>query len=418
MAGMELSADSLAGYDLDPQSAPYPSYSSRLPWPPVPTDHSNASRTAPRPGTNSNVKRSTSPVRGVGSGYQQSIDHQTQALIPEWNIPQPLGSQFGYPLETTFSQQHFSDDYSLPFQTSPTEFVSTNSHLASRFPQMDGSYLPLNQMDGLNYAWQEIPNDVVSFSPPSALPDMSMPHQTAPANSPSSNSYLEVRSLSGSGSDNGWNTVDYVHQPFDSSSYQDLQAGAIFNPGQTLHGRTFSESSYSDIERQSQKSWSSGFVEVPNAIGSPGTDSVEDMDFNPDHGNYLGHTYQQDDERERPNRPVVMTSSLVKPINIKKPSSPQRSPVSSGRGSPPSRRPSRKNTNVKATKPAIRRPSQAPKPETEKRVGRRKGPLRPEQRKQACEIRKLGACLRCKFLKKTVSTEKQVYGFTVLIRAV
>jgi hypothetical protein len=35
-------------------------------------------------------------------------------------------------------------------------------------------------------------------------------------------------------------------------------------------------------------------------------------------------------------------------------------------------------------------------------VGRRKGPLRPEQRKQACEIRKLGACLRCRFLKKTV----------------
>lgn len=36
-----------------------------------------------------------------------------------------------------------------------------------------------------------------------------------------------------------------------------------------------------------------------------------------------------------------------------------------------------------------------------KRVRRRKGPLLPEQRKQASEIRKLHACLRCKFLKKT-----------------
>ncbi|KAK5048209.1 hypothetical protein LTR84_005879 [Exophiala bonariae] len=36
-----------------------------------------------------------------------------------------------------------------------------------------------------------------------------------------------------------------------------------------------------------------------------------------------------------------------------------------------------------------------------KRVGRRKGPLRPDQRQQAREIRKLRACLRCKFLKKT-----------------
>jgi hypothetical protein len=37
----------------------------------------------------------------------------------------------------------------------------------------------------------------------------------------------------------------------------------------------------------------------------------------------------------------------------------------------------------------------------EQRVRRRKGPLKPEQRQQAREIRKLRACLRCKFLKKT-----------------
>ena len=410
MAGIELSADTLAGFDLDPQSARYPSYSSRLPWPSIPTEQSNTSRTARRPSANSNVKRSTSPVHGLTSPYEHGIDHQTQGLMPEWNIPPALGSHFGYPLETTFSQQHFSDDYSLPFQTSPTEFVPTNPQLASRCLQMDGSYL--NQMDGLNFTWQEIQNDVMGFSPSSGLPNMSIPHQAAPSNSPS-NSFLEVRSLSGSGSDNGWNTVDYTHQPLDSS-YQDPQAGAIFNPGQTLHPRTFSESSYSDIERQSQKSWSSGFVEVPNAIGSPGTESIGDIDLNPDHGNYLDRTYHQDDERERPNRPVVITSGLVQPINIEKPSSPHRSPVSSGRGSPPSRRQSRKNTNTKAAKAVIRRPSQPPKPDAEKRVGRRKGPLRPEQRKQACEIRKLGACLRCKFLKKTVSTRKHFRSLHIL----
>lgn len=36
----------------------------------------------------------------------------------------------------------------------------------------------------------------------------------------------------------------------------------------------------------------------------------------------------------------------------------------------------------------------------EKRVGRRRGPLTPDQRQQAHEIRKLRVCLRCKFLKK------------------
>ncbi|TQS35787.1 hypothetical protein Golomagni_03781 [Golovinomyces magnicellulatus] len=44
------------------------------------------------------------------------------------------------------------------------------------------------------------------------------------------------------------------------------------------------------------------------------------------------------------------------------------------------------------------------KKKTEKRVGKRRGPLLPQQRKQASEIRKLRACLRCKFLKKTCDT--------------
>ena len=39
----------------------------------------------------------------------------------------------------------------------------------------------------------------------------------------------------------------------------------------------------------------------------------------------------------------------------------------------------------------------------EKRVGRRKGKLRPEQRASAAQIRKLGACIRCRCLKKTCS---------------
>ncbi|KAF2690484.1 hypothetical protein K458DRAFT_289859 [Lentithecium fluviatile CBS 122367] len=56
--------------------------------------------------------------------------------------------------------------------------------------------------------------------------------------------------------------------------------------------------------------------------------------------------------------------------------------------------PRRKSTIVKRT-------TTKKKTEGTKRVGRRKGPLRPDQRHQAAEIRKLRACLRCKFLKKT-----------------
>ncbi|CRK37962.1 hypothetical protein BN1708_016599, partial [Verticillium longisporum] len=63
---------------------------------------------------------------------------------------------------------------------------------------------------------------------------------------------------------------------------------------------------------------------------------------------------------------------------------------------------SRKSPTSKTAKPVIRRTSNGRKDgSVEKKVGRRRGPLSEEQRKQAGEIRKLRACLRCKFLKKT-----------------
>lgn len=48
----------------------------------------------------------------------------------------------------------------------------------------------------------------------------------------------------------------------------------------------------------------------------------------------------------------------------------------------------------------------------EKRVGRRKGPLRPEQRQQAQETRKLRACLRCRLLKKICDKGEPCGGCT------
>ncbi|KAB8336993.1 hypothetical protein FH972_021297 [Carpinus fangiana] len=56
-------------------------------------------------------------------------------------------------------------------------------------------------------------------------------------------------------------------------------------------------------------------------------------------------------------------------------------------------------------KPSVKKDVQAARVLAEKldskRIGRRKGPLTSDQRRQAGEIRKLKACIRCKFLKKT-----------------
>lgn len=404
MADLDLSGDGLAAFDFDQRGMRYP-YTSRVSWPiTIPADP-NASRSAPlHQSANTNpsniMKRSTTPLQSLSQAYDQPMS-QSQSYIPDWHLHQhSQAQQFAYPLDS-YPQQFGADaGYAMPYQTSPTDYVPQVQYDSS-------TYLPIaGQMDGsIPFNWQDISNDFMNYPLSNGLPDIGLPHQNLP-NSPTDTS-LEVRSLSSS--DNGWNSVEYHHPTLDGS-FQDPQSGNIFNPEQTLHGRTFSDSSYSDAERQPRQSWGS-YVNLPqHAIGSPSSDrstSLSDIEFHHDHTDFLVGSPPIKQEQEQHTRPNVVTSSAVKPIRIKTSSSPQRSPTSTGRVSPPGRRQAvKKNSNSKATKSTIRRQPQAPKVDTEKRVGRRKGPLRPEQRKQACEIRKLGACIRCKFLKKTVSALK------------
>ena len=409
MASVELSADALAGFDFDPHTRAlrYP-YTSRVSWP-IPIDQLSSRAPSQR---SPMMKRSTSPLHEHPQRYEPPSHHQPQSLLlnPEWSMPDT--SHLAYQLDTTFPQQ-FTDSYALPFHTSPTDFMPSHSHIDTGLP-MQSSYLPVaGQMEGMPFNWQEfrqeIPNDLMAFSAHNGLSDMSLPQHGLPEQGSPSDTYLEVRSLT-SGSENGWATVDYSQQSLDSSMHDPQAAGTIFNPSQTIHGRTFSDSSYSDLEQQRQ-SWSSSFVEVPNAISSPSSDSHGELEFHREHYHHHDHDYahHHEEETRRANCAPVVTSSMTKPINIKQSSSPQRSLTSSGRSSPPTRRQARKSTNTKSLKsPTTRKPAQIPKVDTEKRIGRRKGPLRPEQRKQAGEIRKLGACLRCKFLKKTVSIVPQL----------
>lgn len=88
---------------------------------------------------------------------------------------------------------------------------------------------------------------------------------------------------------------------------------------------------------------------------------------------------------------------------IKQPALNTASPTSSAVISPPARR--RKSpVGAKPAKSIVKKtPVHTTKKDAtgERRVGRRRGPLGRDQREQVHEIRKLRACLRCKFLKKT-----------------
>lgn len=158
----------------------------------------------------------------------------------------------------------------MPYQTSPTDYVSTQGQYDSTLA-VGGSYVPMtSHLDGgMPFDFQDFSNELL-YPIGNGLPDMTLAQQNL-SNSPTDTS-LEVRSLSSS--DNGW--IELPRHSFDGAgSYQTPQLGAIFNPEETLHGRTFSDSSYSDVEQQSRHSWSS-WVDVPqHAIGSPSSDSME-----------------------------------------------------------------------------------------------------------------------------------------------
>lgn len=218
------------------------------------------------------------------------------------------------------------------------------------------------------------------------------------SHSPNS-TYLEVHSLPSSSSDHGWTAVDNSYQNFDST-FQQTQSAAIFNPGQTLHLRSHSDSSNSDISAPFQDATFGSFEDISFPPYSPFSQDSDYVDVGA-HRTCFHNEPRQHSHDIRDIREIVSPTAVVGPLPIKLPATRQ---SANGGSTPPGRRNSagngKKSPTAKSTKSVIRRTSNGKK-DTEKRVGRRKGPLLPEQRKQAGEIRKLRACLRCKFLKKT-----------------
>lgn len=381
---MELSADALAGFDFDQRALRYPHipYTPRLPTWPLSIEHDPLHGAAQRV---SNMKRSTTPLQSQAHSYEQ---------VTEWaSLPQSSAASLDpYTLDTTFAP---FTDYTL--QTSPTEYVP----LQSQMDGMDTSYIPAtNPMHSVPYQPQW-GNDFNLVFTPNDFQDLAQ--QIHNINSPTytnvqgnSPAYTYVQGTSPTltnfevqscPSETEWSCVDVQRQSPNLSNQEPLY-DLISNPGRTLQNdRTLSDSSNSDFDRHS---WNTG----PDGISSPGSD----FDLIPEHTPHQpAFNHQLEDLIERPNPPPPVTTTLQRPIDILPPFSPQLSPKSSQAG----RRQARKNSNAKPAKSIIQKLSQAPKDETAKRVGKRKGPLRPEARKAACEIRKLGACLRCRFLKKT-----------------
>ncbi|XHG01133.1 hypothetical protein AWENTII_004534 [Aspergillus wentii] len=373
MSNVDISSDGLIGLDYDSRG-----YLQPQSWP-VAVDQ-NPQRT-------SDGGRDISPLQTSGHAYEQSVAAHDPNLMVDWHFHH-LQPHLQYPQEDPSSApQYTTSSYGMPIQSSPVDLMSGSQGQMST-GLLESPYMPLPAppVDMVPFPYQ----DLMTF--PDGLPDMSSypaPQNVIDSSSPT-DTYLEVRSLTSSSSDNGWNTIE----PRSSLDFSYPEQGIFINPNQTLHDRSLSESSYST-------SYGS-FVEISNPINSPTSETNLESPFSSAMNRRVSYDHTSHGSRSPT---AVSPVAIVRPIPvpIKKSSSPTRSAGSqSSSASPPSRKPSRKSPiAAKNAETKVRKQSQSGKPETEKRVGKRKGPLKPDQRKQASEIRKLRACLRCKFLKKT-----------------
>lgn len=341
---------------------------------------------------------------------QQQQQHQQQQQSHQTQVPQNM------PLFQDNSAALMSfGPFGTGFQHTPIEYLPATTGALEPAIQLEPTFSNMSTVENPHQAltwnmgianWQDFGTTMTPFHQMSdAMPNVGSLGSHSPTGT-----YLEVLSLN-SGSDNGWTTVDFpaYHDPTGFS--QQAQNTAIFNPGQTLHLRSNSDSSHSDLE------FGSSYEEVnfPYSPFSPGSDTLDAVNhrncFSSD-GHHHHHHHQQTE--------TISPASAVGPMPIKAAAPSTRPAQASGSGagassssaSPPARRTSgpRKSPISKPTKSVIRRTSTGKDGKTEKKVGRRKGPLLPEQRKQASEIRKLRACLRCKFLKKTCDKGEPCQG--------
>ncbi|PSN60948.1 hypothetical protein BS50DRAFT_505500 [Corynespora cassiicola Philippines] len=359
------------------------------------------------------------PLQTTGLGFPSMS--ATNPMLADWiNLSsQPHFPQQSYaqdPMGINAPADFVGSTFGGQLQTSPVDFaintsqaLMTSMSMNAPFNMMTTASMDMAQHMTAPFQMADFQQELANFSNNQDFAAAPGAASASVSTGSPTEQWLEVRSLSSS--DNGWSTIDVGHR--NSYDFTNSDPSNLFiNPTHTLHIRTGSDSSnQSDVPR-SAGSFSS-FEEITFPMNSPQSEAENGLELIHSHSHSHSHSHGcnhglplQDQDYANyisPNQSVSPPMARVEPVEIKQSASNSASPTSSAVSSPPSRR----RKSPVGAKPAKTIQKKTPAHSTkkdhvgEKRVGRRRGPLRPDQRQQAHEIRKLRACLRCKFLKKT-----------------
>jgi hypothetical protein len=337
-------------------------------------------------------RRNIYPIRTENHGLRQTTMAE-HPMLDTWKYEDHHAAMDFVNQQHSFGMHYGPQFQNLPLHPSQMPMMPVSQAPMTAGMPMEPTYMSLQQgMDGNPHSWADFHSELVNYT----TTDMGLavsPYQQL-TSSPTG-SHIEVLSQHSSCDEHGWTLIE------PRSSFESYERQYFVDPNQTVHNRTLSDSSYSDLEPQSHNTFMSNLDMGPSqAVYSPTDLSDSDYEYS-----YHSSTHRLSIDHGSTQSMNINAAAVIRPISIpstKSNASSARSPTSQASSGSPGRKPSRKSPiAAKATDKVVKKSSQPGKVEGEKRVGRRKGPLRPEQRKQASEIRKLRACLRCKFLKKT-----------------
>ncbi|KAF2103808.1 hypothetical protein NA57DRAFT_70017 [Rhizodiscina lignyota] len=342
-------------------------------------------------------------LQNIGFGYAQAMNMATSNA--EWQQFQMQATAQQSFLQNNNMQTSYGGSFGAPLQTSPindfmtaTTQAQLNNSLAfdsNTYYQPMTSAMEQPAMNNMAFAMDSFEQQFNGFPISSAEAATT---SIAPSSIASQSPGEQWAEYSSPGrSDNGWTVVNLSssHGSFEFTELPQNNISGVVSP-QALHIRT--DSSSSDQSEVPLSAHSYGSYDEIFPMTSPEPESSgESKQQNVTHGTHGNNEYHNMAMHPQVNTSFSQSQGVVVAT------SQSTSPASSGAASPSSKR--RKSpTGVSAKvigKKKNATGAKGDKSPTERRVGRRKGPLRPEQRQQAHEIRKVGACLRCKYLKKT-----------------
>ncbi|KAG8426026.1 hypothetical protein J3459_008529 [Metarhizium acridum] len=314
-----------------------------------PLTHASSPHSQHSPVQQSPYQPATNPLTDWALQQQQQQQRHQQAAATHQQPQQPLPAQ---DLAQFIQDSALLGFNAFPqnFQPSPLDYLPPTTQAALQANLLESPFTSMPSMEETAHAmhWgssgMDNWHDFQSTLQMDALPRL----DSVGSNSPTG-TYLEVLSLPSS-SGEGWAMVDWSRHGLDQ--FQQAQSAAIFNPSQTLHLRTNSDSS------EGANSMEFGSFEdiarFPYSPFSPESDGYADQNSNHNHNNHC-HCFG---ETRNHTLDIVSPTTAVAPVAIKAESSSSvRHSPGSGAGSvsPASTTTSRRNSGPRKS-PITRQP--------------------------------------------------------------